>query len=122
MQIADIFFKTKAVFRYTTDKSRYGEREKWITPQLELGFKIEIIGDCEDFALACRFECRKHGIESRLVLCFTETKEMHCVLESDGMILDNRMKTVMSIDDLPYRWLAMSGYEKGDKWTMIVLE
>jgi len=114
MQIADIFHTIKRDFKYVTDRKQYGVDEKWVMPD---GVKIE--GDCEDFALACRALCRANDIQSRLILCNVETGEMHCVLESKGYILDNRMKEVKKIDDLPYRWLAMSGYEKGEDWRAI---
>jgi len=115
MQIADVFHNVKRRFKYISDQAQYGKSEKWVMPE---GFG-KIKGDCEDFALACRGLCRSHGIESRLVLCKTETNEMHCVLEANGFILDNRMNEVKRIDDLPYTWLAMSGYEKGDEWRVI---
>lgn len=114
MRIADIFHHVKRRFVYITDREQYQQEEKWVLPAGAI-----LNGDCEDFALACRALCREHGIQSRLVLCKVETGEMHCVLECDGLILDSRMKEVKKIDDLPYQWLAMSGYEKGEDWRVI---
>ncbi len=82
-----------------------------------------IVGDCEDFALACRKLCRDANIPTRLVICYTEEGEGHCVLESSGWILDNRYTRVMSRDKLEkqgYKWLAISGFESGDDWHRIV--
>jgi predicted transglutaminase-like cysteine proteinase len=80
----------------------------------------EATGDCEDFALACRMLCRKAGIESRLVTCWTETGGYHCVLESGGWVLDNRHTTLTTKDNLPYRWDRISGFNAGDPWKVIL--
>lgn len=110
-------------FKYQFDKKQYGIVEKWVMPSDDFDGTQRIVGDCEDFALACRKLCRDRGIEnSRLVVCMTETDEGHCVLEVNGWILDNRYRKVMSRDDLQqqgYRWLAISGYESGDDWHKI---
>jgi predicted transglutaminase-like cysteine proteinase len=102
-------------FTYKTDLEQYGENEKWVMPD-----SIRVVGDCEDFALACRRLCREEGINnSRLVVCTVETGEGHCVLEVDGWILDNRCQRVVSRDFLEnkgYKWLAISGYSPGDDW------
>jgi len=75
-----------------------------------------IHGDCEDFALACRKLCREKKISTRLVYCYTEKNAGHLVLESDGWILDCRQKEPVARDDLPYKWVRISGYETGDPW------
>ena len=83
-------------------------------------FKNGIIGhNCDDFALACRQLCREKNIPSRLVVCQTEKGGYHLVTEVQGWILDNRQNGVVSRDDLDYKWLKISGYEKGESWHSI---
>lgn len=116
----DVFGK----FKYEFDKDQYGMVEKWVMPEEGFDGSQRIVGDCEDFALACRKLCRDRGIEkTRLVVCMTETNEGHCVLEVNGWILDNRYRRVMSRDELDregYRWIAISGYNPGDDWHKIL--
>lgn len=83
---------------YVDDKKQYGVPEHW---------DISLKGDCEDYALWCREELKKHGIASDLVVCFTETGEAHLVCSVEGWILDNRYKTVRRRDDLKYTWLGL---------------
>lgn len=98
-------------FTYCTDKEQYNTEEKWVMPNPQVKFT----GDCEDFALACRAECRKLGIPSRLVFCATG-QEGHAVLECEGWILDNNQTSVKAWQDVKYTWISISGYEAGDEW------
>lgn len=109
-------------FTYTPDIKQWGEVERWLTKrEAEAAILSEgtIKGDCDDFALVCRHLCRKQDIPSRLVVCKTEENEYHIVLEVDGWILDNRHRKVKARDDLPYEWIAVSGYEAGETWKYI---
>jgi len=83
---------------YRTDKELYDKREHWT---------VNLEGDCEDFALWCRRELVKQGIESDLVFCKTESGAYHLVCSVDGWILDNRHDWIMSRDDLPYEWMKI---------------
>lgn len=107
-------------FEYEYDRDQYGTEEKWVMPESTFDGTTPIVGDCEDFALACRKLCRDAGIDdTRLVACLTESGEGHCVLECEGWILDNRQRKLKSRDDLDYTWLAISGYHPGDDWHVI---
>lgn len=109
-------------FQYKTDLENYKIIEKWVQPNFDFDGSSSIIGDCEDFALACRNLCRKENLTTRLVVCRVETGEGHCVLECNGWILDNRRKKVVSreeLEDAGYEWIAISGYEPGDPWYRI---
>jgi len=102
-------------FEYVTDQKQYNKLEHWVTPE----DVDNVVGDCEDFALACRKILRDENINSRLVFCVTEQGEGHLVLEANGWILDNRQRKVITRDKLQkqgYRWLKISGYEPGDPW------
>lgn len=114
-KLKEIHSKIFRNFTYKTDKVKYGEVEYWAMPD-ESTVGERVVGDCEDFALACRALCREAGIPTRLVFCLTETGEGHCVLECEGYILDNRYRQVRYKDDLDYKWLRISGYEPGDQW------
>jgi len=62
---------------------------------------------------------RQQGMPARFVLCLTEASESHLVAEVAGWVLDNRQPDVMRRDDLPYTWLAISGFAAGDPWHVI---
>lgn len=102
-------------FTYRYDQDQYGTPEKWVMP--EIGEPV--VGDCEDFALACRALCRAAGLKTRLVFCLTEDGGGHCVLACHGWILDNRQVWVKRRDDLRYTWRWISGYKPRDKWHKI---
>ena len=92
----EVFERMKSGHVYTTDKLQYKKNDHW---------RPELVGDCEDFALACDKELMKLGVDSgEYILCYTETDDYHMVLSVDGWILDNRQRRVKSRDDLPYKW------------------
>ena len=111
-ELDNIFQLVMSRFEYTADL-----REHWASSD-ELDDET-LRDDCDGFALACRKICREMGIESRLVYCKTETGGGHLVLEHEGWILDNRQDRVKSRSMLPYTWISMSGYNKGDPWHKI---
>ncbi|MET3998822.1 transglutaminase-like cysteine peptidase [Marinobacterium sp. MBR-109] len=91
---------------YHYDHDRYGISEYWT---------VDLVGDCEDFALWSRDQLEQQGIHPDLVFCRVETGGGHLVLHVDGWILDNRHKWVMRQDDLPYEWVKM-GVPNGDAY------
>lgn len=96
-----------------------GGADFWPGPN-DIDYEGEHIkGDCKVHALLCRHELRKLDTDSRLVICLTETGAVHCVLEIDGWIMDNRHKEVMRRDDLKYTWIERSGVHPGDEWHLI---
>lgn len=105
-------------FKYVSDIKLWNKREHW-EKYNEIPTEGIIEGDCDCFALACRRECRKLNIPSRLVYCtvLRSGKERgHLVLESGGWILDNNHNQVMSNNQLDYTWKKISGFEIGDPW------
>jgi predicted transglutaminase-like cysteine proteinase len=110
----DIFSR----FMYVPDIQRWGLSEHWERYD-EIPEEGIIKGDCDCFALACRRECRKLDIQSRLVHVLTETNEGHLILSVDEYILDNRREKVVLAKDLPYKWFRISGYETSDPWRLI---
>lgn len=115
-QLSEIYADVSQRFTYQSDLLTFGRVEHWAEPEFLDG---TIIGDCEDFTLACRKMCRAQGIPTRLVFCQIDTGEYHIVLESGGWILDNRQNRVVNRDALDYQWLSISGYEAGDAWHKI---
>ncbi len=106
-------------FIYIPDKEQFGVVDHW-PESINIPDPPEILrGDCDDFALACRKQLRALEIKSKLILCRTESKEYHLVCSVAGWILDNRARTVRNKSDIPYDWIKMSGYEKGDQWYYI---
>jgi predicted transglutaminase-like cysteine proteinase len=106
-------------FTYKTDKKQYGVIEKWVMPNADYDGSQELIGDCEDFALAARKLLREKGIKTRLVHCNVETGEGHLVLSVNGWILDNRQRKVVSnkkLIKIGYKFLNISGFNNGEPW------
>lgn len=80
-------------------------------------------GDCEDFALYCSKMCKEQlGISKKnrtLTFCRTETGEGHMVVEILGYILDNRQRTLTTIQKLKssgYRDFAQPVGPVNGKW------
>jgi predicted transglutaminase-like cysteine proteinase len=107
-------------FNYTSDIEQRGMPEHWVDVDELSGLDQMARGtfkdDCDGYALACRHQCRKVSIPNRLVFCQTETGEYHLVLEVEGWILDNRRRWVIDRGHCEYKWISISGYEKGDPW------
>lgn len=106
-------------FTYETDQEQYGTIEKWVMPSDAYHGTTAMVGDCEDFALACRKLCEEKNIKSRLVIC-TVGGEGHCVLEVDGWIFDCNYDSLKSRDELTdYSWKYISDFEPGGDWSLI---
>jgi len=121
-QLQEIHTNIERRWKYVSDDIQWGTVERWLTEKeakqnAESGDTIQ--GDCDDFALTARYMCRQKDIPTRLVICKTEEDEYHVVLESEGWIIDNRMHRVVARDSLRYKWIAISGYEKGEQWKWI---
>jgi len=112
--------------RFVFDHFTYvPDPEKWKTPDYWLSVK-EVLsqsitgkyeGDCDDFALIMRHECRQADIPNRLCFCWVpEASGYHLVMEAGGWIADNRYPHLMTRDLLYYEWVMHSGYERGDDW------
>jgi predicted transglutaminase-like cysteine proteinase len=115
--IRKTFDHVLSIFEYAKDIDVYNVLEHWEDPtqirkQLDEG---KIVGDCDNFALACRYLLNQANIPNRLVMCSVEG-EGHLVCEVDGWILDNRQTRVRSWGELNYTWLKISGYKAGDPW------
>lgn len=111
-------------FTYVEDGKQFGEDEYWYIPDVSPDVKIK--GDCEDFVLACRELCIEAGMDtSRIIVCQvkrgSQRGDYHAVLEVDGFILDNRQRSVRTINQLEreYEWLAASGHGLCDSWRLI---
>lgn len=122
-QLAEIHKKVFKNFTYKTDKAQYKIDEKWVQPSKEYDGTSKIVGDCEDFALACRKLCRDAGLKTRLVFCEVGNEGGHVVLECQGWILDNRFNGVKTKDYLErnqkYKWVMISGYEPEEPWSYV---
>ena len=102
--LKEVLIQAHKGHKYISDSHNYGKNEHW-EPNLE--------GDCDDFALWCRDELRKRGIEADLVVCLTETNQGHLVCSVDGWVLDNRYPYVVAKDELRYKWLKIG---RNGKW------
>ena len=102
-------------FRYVSDEKNYGVLEDWRFPT----DVDRVVDDCDGFAIACRQLIREEGLESRLVMCYTETNEGHLVCAVGNYILDNRYYRIMTKEELVrqgYRFMYISGLNPGDAW------
>lgn len=102
-------------FTYTSDEKMHGVKEHWQFPT----DMSDIKDDCDGFAIACRAKLREHGLDTRLVVCSTETGEMHLVCASGNYILDNRYNSVRTkehLERIGYDFKYVSGLNPGDSW------
>ena len=117
--ICEIHAETLDRFTYLGDQENFGLVEHWPDPRMLPDYPEPFTGDCDDFALMCRKELNREGIPNRLMYVITETGGGHLVTEVEGYILDNRSYEVMRRDDLPYTFISMSGYTRGDRWHLV---
>ena len=112
----DIFDRVKKGFRYVSDETQYGTPEDWRFPE---DFD-NVVGDCDDFAIACRALLKEAGHECRLIFCRTENGGGHLICAIGKLALDNRMKFVVEISYLVntrgYELVSVSGLNPGDQW------
>lgn len=116
--LENIFKQVKERFIYKKDIEVWDTIEHWESYK-EIPDEGYIVGDCDCFALACRKECRKLNIPSRLVFCKVNINNLwlgHLVLESCGFIFDCNKNDVVSKNQLSYKWVSISGYASGDPW------
>lgn len=117
-ELSEIHKKVKKGFKWISDKELHNLMELWVPPEDPLN----VTGDCEEFAMACRKLCKQKNIKTRLVHCLVNIdgeQQGHLVLECNGWILDNIQNKVVSKDELDYTWIKISGYERGEKWHYI---
>ena len=108
---------------YITDIFKLGVGDLWEEIPYAIAGKIKVIGDCEEYARTMCAKLREKGYKARLVLCLNEKKEGHLICESDGFVIDNRFKKVMTVNRIrnrhSYQFIAVSSYEPGGKWLIV---
>lgn len=117
--VSDIHARVLRGFRYVTDERNYGVEEDWRFPT----DVDRVVDDCDGFAIACRLLVREAGLDSRLVLCYTETGEGHLVCAVGNYILDNRYRAIMTKEQLTqqgYIFKYVSGLNPGDAWKELI--
>lgn len=121
LEITNIFNRVQGIFTYRSDPELWLREDHWEDPiqLLDQLTKGEIIGDCDNFALACRFLLLQANIPNRIAMCLTESGEGHLVCEAEGYVLDNRQSTIMAWKSLPYKWIKISDYKIGGPWRNI---
>lgn len=122
MTVDQIFNDAKKRFSWQSDQSTFGEPEYWATIKELQANSVhgEITGDCDDFASYCVSNLRAAGLHGRYVFCRCETGELHCVAETDGIILDNRKEFPTPQSRMQYTWISISGYKSGEAWHKII--
>ena len=109
--LKEVFAIVKGGFRPVSDE------EQWDLPDFLDDLRApdnprKVVGDCDDFAIACRQLLRERGVPSRLMA--------HVVCTSGNFVLDNRLKSVVTLSHLPrYTFLAVSGFKKGEEWRAV---
>ena len=101
-------------FKYTSDREKYGDTDKWVSCLIDVQEGNTFEGDCEDMAITA-IELLKEYREVedkdlRLITCWVEPKPdgsrggYHAVCgvdtEDDTLIIDNRFPQVMSAGTL----------------------
>lgn len=109
-------------FTYVRDEDKWKKPEYWMDKKdiLSQSFAGQYEGDCDDFALIVRHECRLADIPNRLIFCWVpQANGYHLGLEAEGWFSDCNHPHLMERDLVPYEWISMSGYERGDDWHYI---
>lgn len=118
--IANVQFqRTHRHHIWQADQKTFKVPEFWssLADEVELG---EIFyGDCDNFALTSVDLCLRQGIDPSklwIATCWTElpTREYHAVGGVGNIVLDNRQRRLLQVNDLGYKWhRAMRLDEKG---------
>jgi len=114
--------------RYKVDTQLYDQDDYWTV------IEGKGQGDCDDYALTKIARLIKNTDWKRenlsIGICYVEDSkgrvgkgEGHAVAialtDRGDFVLDNRHKDVVAYDKLPYRWVMMEDYSKGE-WVRIV--
>ena len=119
-KVFKVFYDLKARFIYRSDTLNWDKLEHWESEK-EIPDRGIFYGDCDSFALAIRKYLRREGInDSRLVFCQTETGGYHLIIDWQGWLLDNRYDYPVTRDEIDYKFIKISGFNKGDNWRTVV--
>lgn len=113
--ILSVFRQVRSGFSPITDLEQHKVEDFW---QVPADLK-HVVGDCDDFAIACRVLLWRYGIKNRLLLCYEPTGVGHLVCTTGQYILDNLQITIRKKSELEwsgYRWICISGYTPGEPW------
>lgn len=113
--VSDVHRRVLSGFRYVSDIDQWGVEEHWhLPPDVD-----SVVGDCDDFAIACRHLLRESGVSSRLIVCRVP-EGYHLVCAAGPWILCNRQSAPRQKTELMlhhgYRWMYASGFEPGEPW------
>jgi predicted transglutaminase-like cysteine proteinase len=104
----NIHWEVLTHFVYTPDKEQFPEFfEHWMSHADEVEAGQTFRDDCDGFALTCAELLVRGGADEgkvSLVRCLTETGGGHLVCMADGWLLDNRQRTAVRWEDIPYTW------------------
>ena len=103
--VEQIFDQVRENFIYTPDQEQFQVRDDWRHHAGELDNPWR--DDCDGFAVTCVEVAAREGYAPdriMLALCWTETDSYHAVAIIDGMVLDNRQRSVWPYTALNYRW------------------
>lgn len=117
--------KIKAVLtrqhNYITDGKKWRMMDYWenddvLAPMVD-GVKT-LNSDCEEYAIVAMRKANLDGFHARLVACFDETGEGHCICEvssddgTEAYYFDNRKKRVVTINGLKgYQFYSVSPWD-----------
>lgn len=106
-------------FTYRSDKDKWGLVEHWedssTLRNLRSSGVTKFTGDCEEFAMVAMDNAMRLGFNARLVTCYTENGEGHCLCEvassdfTEAYYLDNRfVRLAASADIAKYKIVSVS--------------
>ena len=113
-----LFRTVKEIFKYRSDQDTYHVADYWADDKMLLPSvdgRVPFEGDCEDYAMTCMHRAMNEGFDARLVVCWTETNEGHCICEvaapdhKQALYLDNRQTRAVFRSKLKgYRFYSVS--------------
>lgn len=138
MDIAQIVgfthLKVLNLFTYVSDQKNYGKSEDWRSHAKSVNEGKEFKDDCDGFALTCAELILEEGVDRervKIIICETETNEMHLVCGVDidddpdfgktTLICDNRNKTVKAWNEMRnYKWNYFMKMSEPGQWRKVL--
>ena len=126
-QLKNIHKQLLSQFTYKTDQDKRNTVEYWegVGVHRPTGpSNAPFTGDCEEFAMVAVQKVNAAGFSARLVICWVETGEGHCIAEvstedgDESYFMDNRQRKLSMQQELKgYRFHSVSPWnpQPGDQ-------
>jgi hypothetical protein len=104
---------SRAVRQMRENPSNFGDVSEW-----DLPFRPEV-DDAAIYAIACYTALLTKGLESQLVMCYTERGEKHVICKAGDHAFDvrsNGTPTMKDLEEFGYSFRYISGFRPDAPW------